>query len=135
MSDRPDLSAIHETPPKGDRNAEHQETADFKNQLNCDMMEAEVNGLRQDIKERKIYATRIFKLICCWVFGLFSILFLQGLFDGENRLIHGWFFSREFGFSCTFHLSDSVLIAVVSGTTVSVFGIFIIVAKYLFQKK
>ena len=76
-----------------------------------------VEGLRQDIAERKAYANKVFKLVCFWLFGLFILLLLAG-------------FPRP-----PFYLSDSVLIAIISGTTVNVLGLFAIVANYLFPKR
>lgn len=76
--------------------------------------EEEIEGVRQDRLERKLYADRIFKLICFWLVGLFCVLVMEGL---------------HFNY---FNLEESVLVAMIGGTTVNVLGIFIIVTKYLF---
>ncbi|HEV3459736.1 MAG TPA: hypothetical protein VHG32_24555 [Thermoanaerobaculia bacterium] len=72
-------------------------------------------GRRQDIDERKKYAALIFWLLCTWLVALFGLLVSCGL----HRL----------------DLSDKVLIAVITGTTADVFGIFYIVVAYLFPKE
>lgn len=77
---------------------------------------AELDSYRQDTKERKKYATRIYWICVGWVGGIFTLLLLNGF---------GWHF----------HLSDSVLLAAIGSTTASILGIFYIVVKYLFQRK
>ena len=77
---------------------------------------AHTSGLRQDIAERKIYAKRIFVLICCWLVAAFLLLVADGI-----------------GFH--FALSDSVVLAVIGSTTINVLGIFYIVTHYLFPKR
>jgi len=71
------------------------------------------DSLEQDIRARKEYANKIFALICCWIVFLGIFLLLVG-------------------FSCI-KLSDGVLIAFIGGTTANVLGIFMIVAKYIFN--
>ena len=79
--------------------------------------QAQLEGMKQDIGERKVYAKRIFVLVCFWVAGMFVLLLLQGL--------GGWWWLR-------FSLSQPILLAAVGSTTVNVLGIFYIVAHYLF---
>lgn len=81
--------------------------------------ELKLEGIRQDLRERKDYAKRIFFLICCWLGGMFVLLVLQGI-------LGPWKF---------FELSDAVIMAAIGGTTVNVLGIFIIVVNYLFPKR
>lgn len=81
--------------------------------------EVELEGLRQDLRERKDYARRIFILICCWLGGMFALLLIQGFLSPP-----GWF-----------GLSEGVLLAAIGGTTLNVLGIFIIVVNYLFPKR
>jgi len=75
------------------------------------------DGLRQDRKERRKYAERIFLLIVGWVFAILFIIIFKG-----------------FGSYYGFELSDKVLITLIGGTTISVLGIFVIVANYLFKQ-
>lgn len=79
----------------------------------------EIKDLIQDRDERKKYALRIFILICGWILLLFAVLALQAV--GKRK---GWF-----------HLDDSILLALIGGTTANVLGIFYIVTRYLFPRK
>jgi hypothetical protein len=78
----------------------------------------ENDNLEQDKKQRKRYARAVFQLICLWLFGLFVLVFFQG-----NEARNG------------FHLSDKVLITLITGTTANVLGIFWVVMNYLFPKR
>jgi hypothetical protein len=73
--------------------------------------------LQQDNASRQLYVQRLYTLICCWVGGLFALLFCQGF---SIR----WFF-----------LSDKVLLALIGGTTLNFLGVFAIVVKYLFTRR
>ncbi len=75
-----------------------------------------IAGLRQDIGERKIYARRIFILICAWLGAVFLVLVGQGI---------GYHFS----------LSQTIILALIGSTTVDVLGLFYIVAHYLFPTR
>lgn len=87
----------------------------YKETLAVGRLEEDLESARQDRCERKTYAGKIYKLLLWWVVGVFVLLLLNG-----------------FGLQ---KLSDGVLIAVVSGTTASVIGIFLVVANYLFPKR
>jgi hypothetical protein len=77
-------------------------------------LQAENKHRKQDRKERRKYANRVFCLICAWL-GLMGVaIFCQG-FSIFN-----------------FKLDTTVLVTTVSTTTASVLGIFLIVANYLF---
>ena len=73
--------------------------------------------LEQDLTERKQYAKKIYWLIVCWLFILGFIILLQGFLPED-----------------IFFLSDSVLLALIGGTTANVLGMFFIVLKYLFPQ-
>ena len=76
-----------------------------------------IKGLQQDNQQRKLYANRVFGLLCGWVGGLFAVILLQGF--ATNM----------------FRLSDNVLLALIGGTTVNIIGIFLVVVRYLFPKR
>lgn len=76
----------------------------------------ENEAIGQNIKERKKYAGHIFWLIVGWLVLLFVVLGLQG-----------------FKY-CEFELSENVLLALITGTTVNILGIFVIVVNYLFRR-
>lgn len=90
------------------------EFADYEAQAKHEALEDQ----RTNRLERVKYANRIFKLMEGWLCSVFFLLILVGM--GTQA---GWF-----------KLSDSVLIALVSGTSVNVIGIFAIVVNYLFNK-
>lgn len=81
--------------------------------LELQKKEEQVKGRRQDRQERKRYADRIYNLVRWWLLFIGGILLLQGMSD-------------------EFHLPQSVLIALIGGTTANVLGIFYFVAEYLF---
>lgn len=74
---------------------------------------------RQNIEARKRYANRIFFLVSCWLACMLVVILLSG-FGGYAK----WF-----------NLADSVLIALITTTTISVLGLFTIVVNYLFKSK
>jgi hypothetical protein len=106
------------------------EQSDMMAQIALDKANEELRGLAQDREERKSYAEKSFRLVCRWVIGVFCILILQGfLSEGIKIPINGIMFDFSF------KLPDSVLLAVVGGTTASIISIFIVVANYLFPKR
>ncbi len=78
-------------------------------------------ALAQDIALRKQFAWDIFYLIVAWLILVFVVLGFQGFAVAilDDR----------------FRLSDSVLLALIGGTTVNVLGIFLIVVRYLFPTR
>ena len=68
----------------------------------------------QNIGLRKEYAKKIFILICAYLIVV-TVFIAESLFFPSNRL------------------SDSVLITLLSTTTITVVGLFVIVTKYLFN--
>ena len=107
----------------------HDELA-LRKRLVIDMRLEQIRSLRQDIDERKKYAEKSFKLVAWWVLSVFILLLLHGFFANEIRISLGGV-SIELGSK----LPDSVLLSVVGGATVSIIGIFLVVANYLFQKR
>jgi hypothetical protein len=96
-----------------------------KNELDTDQ-ERETKRLQnvalaQDINLRKDFAWDIFYLIVAWLILVFVVLILQGFAVAISH--------HEF------RLSDSVVLALIGGTTVNVLGIFIIVVRYLFPTR
>jgi hypothetical protein len=74
--------------------------------------EQDIEDRKQLRAQRKSYADKLFRLIAFWLFGLFLLLAMAG-----------WEVVR---------FSDSVLITYLTTTTVTVLGLFAIVAKWLF---
>lgn len=78
----------------------------------------ELEGLRQDIQERKKYADKIYKLIVFWLLAIFLLVLINGFCSAFDL----------------FSLSTAVMTTIVGGTTVNILGIFYIVANYLFHR-
>lgn len=76
-----------------------------------------LKGQEQDRNQRKDFSTKIFDLMCWYLFGVFFIIMLNG-FTTMN-----------------FHVSDEVILALLGTTAVEVIGTFAFVAKYLYHNK
>ncbi len=109
-----DLQGVKEAPDP-ETQVETRTAERDKARIDRDKARAEVAGLRQNIKERKKYASLIFRLICGWVAAVFLLLILQG-----------------FGARVKFSLPEPVILAFIGGTSLNVLGLFYIVAHYLF---
>ncbi|OOQ60922.1 hypothetical protein [Mucilaginibacter pedocola] len=70
---------------------------------------------KQDRKERKSYAHKIFVLMCMWLFSVVIIIVASG--------------------NGSLYFTDSVLIAILTTSSANVIGLFILVSKYLFNPK
>lgn len=78
---------------------------------------AQIESFRQDISERKHYAGKAFVMVSIYLIVVALFFFLAGL-------------------ECApFHCSDAVLITLLSTTTTTVIGIFLLVMQYLFHKR
>jgi hypothetical protein len=94
-----------------------EKTREEQEELEAEHKKLELVGKRQDIEARKSYANKVFKLVCGWLSAMILLVTLSGF--GSRS---GWF-----------QLSDSTLIALITTTTISVLGLFTIVANYLFK--
>lgn len=101
------------TPPA---EAPDSKTLEEQGELDSAAHAEELASAKQDRGERKLYAARIFYLMCVWLALLFAVLALEGWEAGG------------------FHLEQGVLLALIGGTTANVLGIFVLVARYLFWK-
>lgn len=95
------------------KSAEEKKTEDDKKVI-------ENKKLKSEIAEREKYARRIFRLIVGWLAFVGLIVVADGVCE------------PIFGFS--FNLSDAVLITLITTTTASVLGLFIVVISYLFHR-
>ena len=77
----------------------------------------EVESIKQDREERKVYASKTFDFLCIYMMCVGLLLFMSG------------------STTASFQLSDSVLIVILGTTTTNVLGIFYFVANYLFPKR
>lgn len=79
----------------------------------------EIKDSSQNRTERKIYAQKVYRLIVIWLGIIFTILVLQGI--------------KSF-YYFTFQLNESVILALIGGTTLNILTLFILIIKYLFKK-
>ncbi|HYG15916.1 MAG TPA: hypothetical protein VEC12_09195 [Bacteroidia bacterium] len=74
-----------------------------------------LKALRQYFKARKQFAQHIFTLVCVWLFFILIIV----VASGQKKL----------------ELSDTVLVALITTTTINVSAFLVIVANFLFPNK
>lgn len=86
------------------------------NELDREKRQAEelFADIAQNREQRKNYAGKIFWLVCGWLLVLAAIVGCTGL--------------------GVMSLSDTVLVALISGASVNIIGLMVIVANYLFPK-
>jgi hypothetical protein len=85
--------------------------------LEYSLKEEELKGQQQDRDERKDYATKVYVLLVIFLLIVFAIVVLVGII------------------SFPFHLSDNVLITILTTASANLIGIFAIVIRYLFKDK
>nr|DAO87460.1 MAG TPA: SMODS and SLOG-associating 2TM effector domain [Caudoviricetes sp.] len=103
-----------------DPNTEEKETStlEYNKQITeYNRLNEEVESIKQDRKERKIYASKTFDFLCVYMMCVGLLLLMSG------------------STTASFQLSDSVLIVILGTTTTNVLGIFYFVANYLFPKR
>lgn len=71
----------------------------------------------REVKDREKYTDRLFWLMVVWMSVVLAILVVTGVQDSF------------------FVLSDTVLVALIGGTTANVIGLFVIVARHLFPHR
>jgi magnesium-transporting ATPase (P-type) len=76
-------------------------------------------SLQQNNRDRFIFARYTFIITCAWIFIVIIIVFLNGYRRANGNPV--------------LQLSDSVLIALITTTTINVFGFFLLVIKFLFN--
>ena len=101
-------SHVHIDSDTPDVQIEYQRTA-------IEKLREEVQGLKQDREQRKVFSYSIFAFMCIYMAIAMLIVFLCGL--------------------GVMLLSDGVLITLLTTTLADVIGVFIFVAKYLFHSK
>lgn len=97
------------------------------------LQQANLEGLTQNIRERKKYAEYIFWMVCVWLVMVIMIVCLNGI--GEiycYNFLDPLLRTGVKYVSFNFHLSDTVIITLVTTATVNITGFFLVVTKYLF---
>ena len=87
------------------------------NDIQIKLNQQDVFDREQDREQRRIFADKIFSLLCMYLLVVGLIVIGCGNQNGA------------------FHLSDSVLVVLITTTTANVIGIFILVVKYLFNPR
>ena len=77
-------------------------------------------ALQDLFSDRIKYGDRVYRLIVVWLVGIGACILAQGISVPGFM----WF---------SFSLSDSVLIALIGGTTASVVGLFMVVVRSIFN--
>ena len=90
-----------------------QEATYLEEQRKQELHDEDLKNRKQDRKERRRYAEHIFTLISLWLFTVLFILMINT--------------------KAGLRLSDSVIITLITTTTASVLGLFVIVINYLFK--
>jgi hypothetical protein len=86
-----------------------------RERLEIERLRTELNSLKNDITARQIYAGLTYLLVILWLGLIIWIIIATG---------SGWY-----------RLSDTVLVALITTTTLNVLGLFLVVTQYLFPKK
>ena len=77
--------------------------------------EEQLEGLKQDREQRKLFATLIYYFMCAYSGIVLAVVILDGC--------------------SVLNVNSTVLNIMLSTTTANVIGLFVIVAKYLFNRK
>jgi len=91
------------------------EENDWETQARAEVLRAQT----QLTNQRKTFADRVFWLVVWWLSAIFGLLLLQGSLSPWG----------------VFSIENSVLIALISGTTVNVIGVLFVVMRFLFPQR
>ncbi|GGC02552.1 hypothetical protein [Dyadobacter sediminis] len=97
------------------------------------LQQVSLEGLSQNIRERKKYAGYIFWMVSVWLITVVIIVWLNGLgevycYNFLDPLLRTGVKYIHFRFS----LSDTVIITLITTATVNITTFFLVVTKYLF---
>ncbi len=105
-----------EIEPASDENAEvGEEVAKDYHQKKIERLSEEIEDLKQDRQQRKVFSSRIFIFMCAYMAVSLIIVFLTGI--------------------GIMNLDPSIIITLLTTTLANVIGVFNFVAKYLFHNK
>ncbi|MCY3666693.1 MAG: hypothetical protein OXH81_13615 [Gemmatimonadetes bacterium] len=105
-------------------------------ELDKKLGELRIANLQQDMEARREYANKLYRLIIWWLSGIGLLIVLQGFtFDFVFWATPSGSSSFKDFFPISFSLSDKVFIAILTGTTVNVLGLFLVVARYFYKSK
>lgn len=90
-----------------------------REKIETELKRHDLDQRKQEHTQRVSYARKIYWLICAWLIVILLIV----IASGSN--------CKYF----TLEISDRVLITLLTTTTVTVFGLFVTVLKYIYSKK
>ena len=112
------------SPSEGDD--EHNLEKRYNSDLEKEHERLKLLNFSQDINARKEYANKLYLLIKWWLVGIGILIICQGV------TLDVPFLPKDY-FSISFSLSDQVLITILTGTTINVLGLFLVVARYFYK--
>ena len=92
---------------------------------NGKILKWKIRNNKQDVKMRRRYASKAYNFVFLWSCFLFITIILSGYKDIKIS-------SPNLNITSKFELNDSVLIALISGVTVNIVAVFVIVIRNLF---
>lgn len=92
----------------------------YEHEIDYVLLQSLISSLDQNRGERVSYAKKTFWLTVGWIFVVLAIVTLSGVEYNYTRLLS---------------LSDPVIITLITTTTVNVFGFFLLVMQFLFNKR
>lgn len=101
--------------PAFDNDSIPQEIAIALQQKKIERLNEEIEDLKQDRSQRKIFSYCIFGFMCLYMAASIVVVFMCGL--------------------GSMHLDNSILVTLLTTTLANVIGVFNFVAKYLFHNK
>lgn len=112
-----------------------------RQQLEIDKYRAELKRDSDEHAWRNALLDRLFKLVTSWLIAVVAVVVLSGIgsnVSDKSESPKNWcelWLRLVSGLLIHFKLSDTVLITFISSTTVSVIGLFLVAAKWLFRSK
>ncbi|MFM1365618.1 hypothetical protein WFP00_03360 [Yersinia enterocolitica] len=97
-----------------------------QSKLKRKLLKGQVTLQKQDISMRREYASKAYRFVWLWSIALIVILVLDGSKSPTVNILFFRFDAHEFS------LEPSVLIALISGVTVNIVAVFVVVIRNLF---
>ena len=92
---------------------------------NGKILKWKIKNQKQDVKMRRKYASKAYGFVFMWSCFLFLVVFAVGYGDLQLQF-------EDFKWNSHFKINDTVLIALISGVTVNIVAVFVIVIRNLF---
>ncbi|MEI7202530.1 hypothetical protein WCT67_20665 [Pectobacterium parvum] len=96
---------------------------------NVELLHGKVKLQQQQLDMRKTYASKAYRFVWMWSIALIVILILQG---SSYPTLKIFFITLE---AHNFNLDNSVIIALISGVTVNIVAVFVVVIRNLFPSE